>query len=322
LKRGGASVKYISMENRAAIDAGTNSIRLLIARDGDVLNPVWKDRRTARLGADLVNEGLIGASSFHAGIRVFREYKARVDALDVSKTRAGGTAVFRRARNARVFIDEVFRCTGIRIEVLSEEEEARLSVSGVLSVIRVSTDAVLVFDVGGGSTEFIFCIGREPRVLTSLELGAVSLTSRFMGGSDPPHPKQVAALYDCIQSELKRGTAALRDSIRRHDPQGITLVGTAGTVATLASMLQELPSYDPERVNNFIMDVGSLEQLCRKLASLPIGDRAQLAGLEPGRADIIMAGALIVLAVLRSWKQETLVCADAGLLEGLLLSMP
>ncbi|MBI4773984.1 MAG: Ppx/GppA family phosphatase [Deltaproteobacteria bacterium] len=309
------------MKNLAAIDVGTNSIRLLIAPEGQAHNPLMVGREIVRLGASLDGKGLIGPDEWHRGLNTLERFKGELKRFDVRQVRIGGTAVLRRAGNADLFVREVSERLGLKVEVLTEEAEARLSVRGVLSAVKVRSEFALVFDVGGGSTEFVLCRGSEILSIISAPLGAVVLTDRFLKYGDPPGQDSLRELHRYLAGRIGEVAASFRSEWPEAFSEDVELVGTAGTVATLAAMLQQLPEYDPHRVNNYRMERDRLARLVRRMISLGLNERSEMPGLEPGRADIIVAGAEIVLSVMEAWKRDVLVAADAGLLEGLLLSI-
>jgi len=309
------------MKNLAAIDIGTNSIRLLIAPEGQAHKPLMVGREIVRLGASLDREGLIGPDEWQRGVHTLKRFKYELKRFDVQQVRIGGTAVLRRAGNADLFVREVSDRLGLEVEVLTEEVEARLSVRGVLSAVEVGSEFALVFDVGGGSTEFVLCRNSEPLSTRSAPLGAVVLTDRFLRNSDPPEPDSLRELHQYLAVRIGDVAAFFRSERPESFSEDVELVGTAGTVATIAAMLQKLPEYDPSRVNNYLVERDRLARLVREMLSLGVKERSQMTGLEAGRADIIVAGAEIVLSVMEAWKRDILVAADAGLLEGLLLSI-
>jgi exopolyphosphatase/guanosine-5'-triphosphate,3'-diphosphate pyrophosphatase len=320
-KAEGVLLSSAQMEQVSAVDVGTNSIRLLIAPRGAAGRPTVTRRRITRLGASLESHGIIGPAEWRESLSVLGEYFAEMARLGVISYRAGGTAALRKAENATKFIQDVFDRTGLVLEVLSEEEEARLSLAGVLGAVTLSGDSSVVFDVGGGSTEFICTRNGRPVAIQSTGIGAVTLTHRFLHGEDPPSPTSVQRLEDFLHHELSSVAAWVEEHLTRTDLERNGLVGTAGTMASLAAMLQELKTYDPSRINDYRMERRELERLTRRLIRLKSDKRALLPGMEPGRVDIIVAGALVVIAVMEVFRADVVVAADAGLLEGLLLSI-
>ena len=148
------------------------------------------------------------------------------------------------------------------------------------------------------------------------------LTDRFLRNGDPPESESLQELHRYLSARIGKVASFFRSERPEAFSDDVELVGTAGTVSTLATMLQQLPKYDPSRVNNYMVERDRLAKLLRGMVSLKLRERSEMPGLEPGRADIIVAGAAIVLSVMEAWKMDVLVAADAGLLEGLLLSIP
>ncbi len=309
------------MEQLGAVDIGTNSIRLLIAPRGVPGRPSLTLRRITRLGASLESQGIIGPTEWRTGLAVLREYRDELDRYGVVSYRAGGTAVFRRAGNAEEIVRDALERAGLALEILSEEEEARLSMAGVLDALSPTVDSTVVFDVGGGSTEFICLKEGTPPAIKSVGIGAVTLTHRFLDSEDPPSRKSIQDLESFLDGCLFSVASWIREIFPVMDFSRNGLVGTAGTIASLAAMLQELENYDPARINGYRMERRRIEGLTRTMCSLTSDRRALLPGMEPGRVDIMVAGALIVIAVMKALQAEEVVAADAGLLEGLLLSI-
>jgi exopolyphosphatase/guanosine-5'-triphosphate,3'-diphosphate pyrophosphatase len=208
----------------------------------------------------------------------------------------------------------------IPVRLLAPEEEAHLALIGVLSALDskyLDIGPLVVFDVGGGSSEFILVQKAREPVFAGLPLGVLSL-SRACPLGDPPRPDKVAEL----KAELWR---ELQDFYQKHFRELIegspTLVGTAGSVTTLAAMAQGLMVYDPQRVNNYLLTKEQVADLAERLAALPEKERARLPGIEPAKAGVMVAGALIVQTILGVFGQDRLVVVDAGLLEGVLAGL-
>jgi exopolyphosphatase/guanosine-5'-triphosphate,3'-diphosphate pyrophosphatase len=231
-----------------------------------------------------------------------------------------GTQALRQARNRQAFLDRVRDILGLAVEVLAPKAEAQLSLAGVLTALApevLTAPNVLVFDVGGGSSEFALVRpGREP-IFASLPLGVLTLSQAHPLG-DPPLPEKVAAL----QAELTARLGSFyKKAIRPYQDAEFCLVGTAGAVTTLAAMQLKLRAYDPNKINNLTLTRAQVAALAELLAGLPEAARARLIGIEPAKAGVMVAGALIVLTILTVCRQDILVVIDAGLLEGVLHEM-
>jgi exopolyphosphatase/guanosine-5'-triphosphate,3'-diphosphate pyrophosphatase len=299
------------LNKAAAIDIGSNTLRLLIANiEGNQLVPLARDREIVRLGRNFYPERVLSAEAVELSLRVLERFRRQVDREKVGTIRAAGTGVLREAENSGGFLEAVRRGTGLEVEIISGRQEAGLSALGVLSIFPRSEGTTFVFDLGGGSTEFVGLTGERLETEISLPLGVVGLTELFLP-SDPPEPGEIKRLQAYVLEMLMRNIP--------RPPAPPRLIGTAGTVTTLAAMGQGLTSYDPDRINGSVLDRGALNRLISHLASLPLQRRQRLPGLEPGRADIIVAGLVVVLTVMLFFKVEELRVSDAGLLEGLLL---
>lgn len=302
------------MKKAGAIDVGSNTLRLLIAQiEGNRVLPVCRDREMVRLGRNFFPERVIGRQPLDLALKVLERFQRTGAQQGVARFRAAGTGILREASNTRQFIEAVRRTTGIALEILSGDEEARLSALGVRSVFQELPGPACIFDLGGGSVEFTWLKAGRLRRTISLPLGAVGLTERFLI-SDPPTKKELGTLRKhCLET--------LQKKITIKDSRGC-LIGTAGTVTTLSAMAQKMTEYDPARINGSVLDRGTLDRLLWELTSIPLAARRKLPGLESGRADIIAAGLMAVQSILDFFDADTLRVSDAGLLEGLLLDEP
>jgi exopolyphosphatase/guanosine-5'-triphosphate,3'-diphosphate pyrophosphatase len=296
---------------KAAIDVGSNSVRMLVGEVvGGQIVPEHYFRHVTRLGGGY--DPLIGISA-EARTRTFSALELFAKILDEIKptcTRAVATEAVRRAVNGQKFVADVLTCTGFTVEIIDGDDEAALSSSGVLAGLKPPPAAALIFDIGGGSTEFIV-ISRGARLWQkSYPLGVVSL-------AEAPEPQVVIERVLALLTEDLRsaGFSALLADER------CELVGTAGTVTTLASLDLAMVEYDWKRINNYILSHANLLSLYERLLPLTAAERELLAGVEKGRGDLILHGADIVLSLMKLWRKEQLRVSDFGLLEGILLSM-
>ena len=299
------------MIKAGAIDVGSNTLRLLIAQiEGNRVLPVCRDREMVRLGRNFFPDRVIGRQPLESALKVLERFQRTGLQEGVARFRAAGTGILRVSTNTHQFLEAVRRATGISIKILSGEEEARLSALGVLSVFQELTGPTCIFDLGGGSVEFTWVQSGRTRETVSLPLGAVGLTEQFLL-SDPPLNQEIGRLRGHCRKML-RTRININESVS-------CLIGTAGTVTTLAAMAKKLAEYDPSRINGSVLDRDALDRLLFELTSIPLKTRQDLPGLEPGRADIITAGLVVVLSILDFFDTDTLRVSDAGLLEGLLL---
>lgn len=317
----------------ASIDVGSHTLRMLIARcnsRGEVF-PLHTERRITRLAKNFQKNCHLEDQGTEDSLKVLEEYVTILKRYKVESVACGATGVVRRAANSEAFVDAIRRRTGIPAAILSEASEARLSAKGVLSVLSPSDGHILTFDLGGSSTEFLLLHARNPLPIwhTSIFIGAATLTERFLRGDPPPVAAAAEAsaavqatlvpVFKAVQSFLPDTTGGTHQETG-FPPGSLRLVGTAGTATTLAAMYLEMEAYDPERVNGLVLKDRWLSAMTERLLRSPLAQRRRIPGLEGGREDIIAAGALIVVKILKGLHQSQVTISDAGLLEGLLLN--
>ncbi len=296
----------------AAIDVGTNTVRLLLGevRDG-IPVPMAYHRRITRLGGGFSQEKGLAPEAMERTLCALREFADLIRQAGAAPMRAVGTAALRKAGNAEPFLARVQDTTGLQIEILDGAEEARLSAVGVLAALAPRPAASLVFDIGGGSTEFILVEGDQARFRQSFDLGAVRLSESLF--EPTAQGRWIGECLECLDASMRSAGVAL-------GPDGL-LVGTAGTVTTLAAMDLQMVEYDWRRINNHCISRTRLEQLHQVLEPLSAAEREQLPGMEKGRGDLILPGLRIVLAIMDRFGRRDLIVSDFGLLEGVLLSL-
>lgn len=305
------------------MDIGSLTIRLAIAEigaDWPNLRLIHTKREITHLGQGLVRSGSLTPEAMARSLAVLAEFNQDLQRYEVAAARAVATQAVRQARNRPAFLEQIYQQTGLRVEVLSPEQEARLSLAGVLSVLTPAEDnrPVVVFDVGGGSTEWALLLPGESPRFTSLPMGASTLTQRYLA-SDSPSNADLAALRTRIQRHLSRlAETFFPESGLKARPR---LVGTAGTVTTLGAMFLGMRIYQPQKINNLVLTRSTVDRLAGQMAALTEAERAALPGLEPGKAGVIVAGALIIQEILEFFQQACLTVIDAGLLEGVLLQI-
>jgi exopolyphosphatase/guanosine-5'-triphosphate,3'-diphosphate pyrophosphatase len=299
---------------RAAVDVGTNTVRLLLGdtRDGRV-RPDRYLRRITRLGGGFSSDKGLSPEAMERTLVALREFGDAVRDRHAAPVAAAGTAILRRAVNGPEFAQRVRTETGLPLAVIDGEREACLTAAGVLSALDPRPDCCLVFDIGGGSTEFILVLAGEIRFHRSYHLGVVALCEEV--GS----PDRQGRRIDAVLEELARDLAAaeLLDAARAADCR---VVGTAGTVTTLAALQLEMADYDWRRVNNLVLDRREVGRWRQRLRALDEAQREALPGMEKGRGDLIVPGVEIVNRLLARLGKEALTVSDFGLLEGLLLA--
>lgn len=305
------------MQRFASIDVGSNTLRLLIAEPAvsAPLRSIHLERRITRLGENFLPDRILQPAAMDRSIAALTEFVELMGENGVSKYSAGATAVVREASNGSNFLDLAQRVTGLGVRLLSGSEEARLSLLGVASVISNKDSAMVVFDIGGGSTEFVWQGEGDSSEIesSSLPVGVVHLTETFLQGDPPGHEP-------CLQLRKYVSNVLTELSFRKDFHEAIW-VGTAGTVTTLASMWYELTEYDPARINGTVLERTWLADLCARLAEMKLAERRKLTGLEPGREDIILAGGLVTLEMMNIFDFSQFTVSDAGLLEGLFFDL-
>lgn len=275
------------MRRVAAIDCGTNSLRLLVAdvqADG-TLYELDRTMEIVRLGQDVDRTGRIDPAALDRALATARHYAQVCEERGVESLRMVATSATRDATNRADFVDGVREALGIEPEVITGEDEAALSFAGAASVLRDEPAPMLVVDIGGGSTELV--LGADgPRASCSLPLGSVRLTERHLA-TDPPTPEELAAAVSDIDAAL--------DDAARDVPWGDTrtLVGVAGSITTVTAQALGLAHYDRRAIDGARLSLPELDAACARLITAPREERAAMAFMHPGRVDVIAAGALI-----------------------------
>ncbi|WP_051329078.1 Ppx/GppA phosphatase family protein [Geminicoccus roseus] len=304
----------------AALDLGTNNCRLLVAKEaGSSFDVVDSFSRIVRLGEGLAYTGRLSDGAMARTIAAIRVCRSIMAKRGVTLARCVATEACRRAENGPAFVERVYRQTGIQLEVLDQEEEAALALLGCLPLVDQDARHLLMIDIGGGSTELMWLDRtRTPEdggaVSLSLPLGVVTLSESF--GSDPN-----AERYDRMVGFVERRLTAYEQiqHFARHGLQGTTQVlGTSGTVTTMAAIHLGLRRYDRRRVDGALLDYDVLDSVGRHLRTLSNAERAAHPCIGKGRADLVVAGCAILDAVCRVWPIERLHVADRGVREGIL----
>ncbi len=299
----------------ASIDLGSHTARLLIARwEQGSLETLLRKRAYVRLAQDFESpeSGILKQDGIERALKSLGEFKAEIEKYRIKRTRAVATGVVREAANRDFFIDLVRERTGIAVEVITGEEEARLTGLGICHGLALEHRPFFAFDLGGGTTEFLLVTKKGDSKALSLPLGAMIMTQRHLA-SDPPKAREIES--------LKKETRGLLLKAFPDEAMPTTLVGTGGTVTTLAAMLHgiDVQAIGPERMNGLLLRVQLLEELLGRLKGLRISERAALPGLDPGRADVILAGSLVVTEILNFFHSSEMMVSLSDLLEGALL---
>ena len=300
----------------AAIDVGTNTLRLLVAEAGgpDRFTILHEEQEITRLGEGLTPTSMLQDASRRRSLTVLKRFADLTRRFKAEQLAVVATSAVREARNSEEFVNEAARETGLAIRVIDGKEEARLTLLGVRHGLRLGSQRVLVMDVGGGSTEFVLASGEAIEAMVSTGLGVVKLTERHLV-SDPPAAAEIRGLEQAVVTRLER--------LRRELPGlgGTRLIGTAGTPTTLAAIGLALVTYDRRRVQGHRLSLARVREVLDRLAALPVRERRRIPGLEPGRADVILAGAAIVAASMERLGYREMRVSDDGLREGILLDL-
>jgi len=313
----------------AAIDLGTNNCRLLIARPGYGADAggnfmvIDAFSRVVRLGEGLMQTGALSAAAMDRAVAALRICGDKLQRREVWLTRNVATEACRRASNGAEFVERVFAETGIALDVISPGEEARLAVLGCQSLIDSAGPPALVFDIGGGSTELIL-VTRGPhgeaeiRGWTSVPWGVVSLTE-----TEPLDPGPVARLaaYARMRARVHDYLGDFIANVARVAPGPLQLLGTSGTITTLASVDMGLAGYDRRLVDGCSVTTAAMRAISADLAAKSPGERAEQPCIGHDRADLVVAGCAILEAILDAWPAETIRVADRGIREGILRTL-
>lgn len=312
----------------AVIDLGTNTIRLLVAEweenhapaqrgkpaaDGRLVT-LFQDQKIARLGEGLHVTGKLSPQAMERSVGVIRRFYEASLGYSPTHFLVAGTSAVRNAENRRELAQKIRESTSLPLTVISGEEEARLSLLGSLMGIRRRKEGVVLIDIGGGSTEYIHAVGESLRSVASTPLGAVRLTETHL----TRHP--------VLEDELERLTAEVNLTLERDlqsfkSARDFELVGTAGTITTIAAIDLNLKVYDADRVNNHRLTRSAVWNILERLAPMTLEERLSIEGLEKGREDLIISGLVMVLSTFEFFGKNEMVVSDFGLREGLALDL-
>ena len=308
----------------AAIDLGTNNCRLLIARpSGRNFTVIDAFSRVVRLGEGLAQTGRLSDEAMDRALGALKVCSDKLKRRNVHLARSVATEACRRANNGEAFIDRVRRETGIVLDIISAEEEARLAVLGCHILLEGGSGPAVIFDIGGGSTELVLIdqSGPVPEILDwqSVPWGVVSLTETC--GRNESSTETRLARYGEMRRVVSESFAPFAERIAPIRGGDLRLLGTSGTVTTLASLHLELPQYDRKAVDGLIVPAGSMREISTRLSSLSPADRRKLPCIGNERADLVVAGCAILESILDIWPAERLGVADRGIREGILRSL-
>jgi len=309
----------------AALDLGTNNCRLLIARaQGDGFVVIDAFSRIVRLGEGLGVSGRLSDAAMDRAVAALAICADKLRRRNVTLVRSVATEACRRAANGHEFVARVSAETGIRLEIITAEQEARLAVSGCQALLEPGTGPALVFDIGGGSTELVLLDdedGGAPSINDwfSAPWGVVSLSESepHLGNSEA----ELREAYARMRARVAAAFAPFAQTLAQRGARPGRLLGTSGTVTTLASLHLDLPNYDRRAVDGLIVPAAAMRDLSQRLAGLPIEKRALLPCIGTERADLVVAGCAILEVILDLWPAERLSVADRGIREGILRTL-
>ena len=303
------------MGRYATIDVGTNTVRLLVA-DADTdgtYRAIFQEQVITRLGERIQETGTLSHMAVERTIRVLHRFAQTAKEHRVQEVLAVTTSAAREAKNRAEFLDRARREAGIDLVVISGEVEATLTALGVAHALGPDHATMLIVDIGGGSTEFTAFEQGRVTGYVSLPIGVVKLTEAHLKG-DPPSREELESAATSIRQSIRQVPASL------NIPPAAILVATAGTPTTLAAIDLRMTTYDGERVTGHRLSRGRIQELLDHLCSLPLTRRSQVVGLEPARADVIVAGTLLTREILDLFGFDQLTVSDGGLREGVLLN--
>ena len=309
------------MTRVAAVDCGTNTIKLLVAdidRDAGTQDTLLRELRIVRLGQGVDRTGRLSDEALERAFAACDEFAAVVDSYGVDALRFVATSAARDAENSHDFAEGVYARLGVRPEVVSGDVEAQLSYDGATRSLPDVPSPVAVLDIGGGSTELVVGDvrpdGPRVRAARSLDIGSVRLTERLMP-SDPPTRAEVDAVTRAVDEALDTLPA-----YGVHVGDAPTLVGVAGTVTTVAALLLGLDAWDRERVHHASFPTTAVHQLGVRLLAMTVAERERL-GVPAGRSDVIGAGVVVLDRTLRRSGAERLTVSDCDILDGIAWSV-
>jgi exopolyphosphatase/guanosine-5'-triphosphate,3'-diphosphate pyrophosphatase len=295
----------------AAIDVGTNTVLMLVAEttpDGQ-LRKLAESSRITRLGRGVDATGHLDPASALATLDTIAEFVEQAHTLGAEKIVSAATAALRYASDGTDFIARVKARTGLELDVISGETEAQLAYLSSVKGLKLDLASnLLIVDIGGGSTELVRAQPGGTIDYVSLQIGSVRMTERIIK-SDPPHTREAVELRVAIDEAL----ATLKWNF-----QPDVMVGIAGTVTTVCAVALELAQYDPARVHDHALTQEDVLQVIAKLGHMPLEERKRLPGVEPGRADVIFAGAAILERIMSHFKMKQVIVSDQGVRWGLL----
>ncbi len=306
-----ADIPVHDTKTMAAVDVGTNTVRLLVVRGSKVSSAaiVEEAQQITRLGEGM--ERQLHDVPMQRTVAAIAGFVRRAQEFQPDRIAILATSAARRAENGSEFCRLVYKATGVMPQIISGRYEAELTVRGVLGAVPAGIENAVILDIGGGSTELVQVADSKVMKIKSLEIGAVTLTERFFHHTGPIPQTELARLGDFAKGVLE-GLELTCPAI---------WVGTAGTITTLASLDQQMVQYDPKKINGYWLTAPKISRWLEVLATMTHDERKTLPGLEPGRADIIVAGAGLLEVIMKHFGQDRITVSDAGFREGIIYSL-
>jgi exopolyphosphatase/guanosine-5'-triphosphate,3'-diphosphate pyrophosphatase len=298
------------MKRVSVIDVGSNSVRLLVARvDEANIQPLYKTLRSTRLGAGVDANRVLSSGAMESTLGAVRDFKEKSISMGADEVLAVATSAVRDASNGEDLIREIGRL-GIRAWVLDGRQEAELGFVGAALGCDAGKECIFLADIGGGSTELVTGMGFRVHNYTSLDIGAVRLTERFVR-NDPVTPAEASEIEYYVMDILAQSAKDITAG-------DCKMIGIGGTITTLAAIAQGMEHYDSDRVHNFVLTLSEVKCILEKLAALDISEKKKIPGLHPGRADIINAGAIILKCLMEHWGFECITVSEWDGLQGVI----
>jgi len=306
----------------AAIDLGTNTFRLLIAtiafdreKRTYSIKELHSERSITRLGDGLSRNRLLKRDAVERSLSVLARFSSIITRYDVCKTRAVATSALREARNSRDFLTKAKAAYGLAIRIISGKEEAQITASGMLLDLNIPETALMI-DIGGGSTEIIFAVNGSPQIVKSLNLGVVYLAGKYMK-KDPPSSDDL----DQMDAEISSVIAHDANPFIRRLQKSSVLVGTAGTVTTLAAIAGRLKTFEHKKIHGQTMKRETVNRIYSDISHISSQERAKFIPFEPSRLDIIVPGTRILLKLMDTFGFREITVSNYGLREGILVDL-
>ncbi|MBI5056565.1 MAG: Ppx/GppA family phosphatase [Nitrospirae bacterium] len=316
------------MQNKplAAIDIGTNTCRLLIAdvhfdpkKKTYCIKELFSDRIIARLGEGLHKNKRLNKQAMARGLKALRKFSDALSEYNVTETSAFATSALREAKNRNDFLIKVKEATGLDINIISGEEEARITASGMLTDIVIPKAALLV-DIGGGSTELIFARKGKPLSVHSLDLGVVYLAGQYMK-NDPPSQEDLIKMDSHISGKIRANVDTYLKLIDHNSKLKTSFIGTAGTITALAAITKKAKRFEHKKIHGTRIKRGKVKCIFHDISTVTAKERAKYLPFEPSRLDIIVPGTLILLKLMEAFDFREITVSNHGLKEGILIEL-